>query len=129
VCAEIADPDCPCKEIEHGLRKKSSRQPRAPPLLAAASGTFSVAILASTLPRLALADDLPHLTTADDPTAKMLNYTEDASNAVAPHQAGQTCANCNFFQGAGGSYGPCRLYAGKAVNVKGWCAGYAVKKA
>jgi High potential iron-sulfur protein len=108
-------------------KKPIAANPGRRHFLAVASGTFGAAILASMLPRLALADDLPHLTTADDPTAKMLNYTEDASNAVAPHQAGQTCANCNFFQGGGG-YGPCRLYAGKAVNAKGWCAGYAIKK-
>jgi hypothetical protein len=96
--------------------------------LAAAGGTVSAALLAAALPRLALADDLPHLTSADDPTAKMLNYTENASSAAAPHQAGQNCANCNFFQGVGTGYGPCRLYAGKAVNAKGWCSGYATKK-
>ena len=97
--------------------------------LAAASGALGVSLLACALPRLALAEDLPHLNTADDPTAKMLNYTEDASNAAPPHQAGQSCANCNFFQGVGTGYGPCRLYAGKAVNAKGWCSGYAAKKA
>jgi hypothetical protein len=96
--------------------------------LAAASGTFGASLFAGVLPRLAFAEDLPHLSTTDDPTAKMLNYTEDASNAAPPHQTGQNCANCNFFQGVGTGYGPCRLYAGKAVNAKGWCSGYAAKK-
>ena len=86
---------------------------------------IGAAALASILPRTALADDLPHLTT-DDPTAKALNYTEDASKAPAPHQAGQACANCNFFVGTG-AYGPCQLFPGKAVNAKGWCSGYAKK--
>ena len=94
----------------------------------AATGTFGAAVLASALPRLVLAGDLPHLSTADNPTAKMLGYTEDASNAAAPHQAGQNCANCNFFQGVGPGYGPCRLYPGNTVNAKGWCSGYATKK-
>jgi High potential iron-sulfur protein len=96
--------------------------------LAVATGTLGASLLASAVPRLALAEDLPHLSTADDPTAKMLNYTEDASNAASPHQTGQNCANCSFFQGVGTGYGPCRLYAGKAVNAKGWCSGYAAKK-
>ena len=93
---------------------------------AAASGTFGAAILAAALPRLARADDLPHLT-LDDPTAKALNYTEDASKAGPPRQAGQTCANCNFFQGGSAAFGPCQLFPGKAVNTKGWCSGYAKK--
>ena len=96
---------------------------------AALSGTVGALVLAGVLPRVAVAGDLPHLTTVDDPTAKLLNYTEDASTAVAPHEAGQSCANCNFFQGGSTGYAPCRLYAGKAVNAKGWCAGYAIKKA
>jgi len=97
-------------------------------LFAATARTVGVIALASVVPSLALADDLPHLSTADDSTAKLLNYTEDASTAAAPHQAGQSCANCNFFQGGSTGYAPCRLYAGKAVNAKGWCAGYAAKK-
>jgi hypothetical protein len=94
----------------------------------AVSGTVGAVVVAGALPRLVVADELPHLTTADDPTAKLLNYTEDAGTAVAPHEAGQSCANCNFFQGGSAGYAPCRLYAGKAVNAKGWCAGYAAKK-
>ena len=95
---------------------------------AAITDTLGAVALMGALPRLVLADELPHLTTADDPTAKLLNYTEDASTAAAPHEAGQSCANCNFFQGGSTGYGPCRLYAGKAVNAKGWCSGYAAKK-
>jgi hypothetical protein len=92
---------------------------------ALASTGIGAAALISALPRDAFADDLPHLT-LDDPTAKALNYTEDASKAPAPHQAGQTCANCNFFHGAAG-YGPCDLFPGKSTNAKGWCSGYAKK--
>jgi len=90
------------------------------------AGTAAGAIaLASALPRQARADDLPHLT-LDDATAKALNYTEDATKAPAPHQAGQACSNCNFFSGTG-AYGPCQLFPGKAVAAKGWCSGYAKK--
>ena len=53
--------------------------------------------------------------------------TEDASKAPAPHVAGQDCSNCNFYQGAATGFGPCQLFPGKAVNAKGWCAGYAKK--
>jgi hypothetical protein len=83
-------------------------------------------VVAGALPQLAFADDLPHQT-LDDPTAKALNYTEDASKAPAPHVAGQDCANCNFYQGAASGFGPCQLFPGKSVNAKGWCAGYAKK--
>ena len=91
-----------------------------------AAGSVGAAALVGVLPQLAHADDLPHLT-SDDPTAKALNYTEDSTKAPAPHQEGQACANCNFYQGAATGYGPCQLFAGKAVNSKGWCAGYAKK--
>ncbi|MEP6938425.1 MAG: high-potential iron-sulfur protein [Rudaea sp.] len=95
-----------------------------------AGGALGAAVLASTLPRTALADDLPHLALSD-PTAIALNYTEDASKvdkAKAPtFVAGSVCANCNFFQGAAAAFGPCALFPGKAVNAKGWCAGYAKK--
>jgi len=82
------------------------------------------AALAGAIP--AHADDLPHLT-LDDPTAKALNYTEDASKAPAPRQDGQSCANCNFFHGGATGFGPCDLFPGKEVNAKGWCSGYAKK--
>ncbi|HEX6834653.1 MAG TPA: high-potential iron-sulfur protein [Rudaea sp.] len=91
-----------------------------------AGGAIGIALLANALPSVVQAEDLPHLTT-DDPTAKALNYTEDASKAPPPHQAGQACANCNFFQGGSAAYGPCQLFPGKAVAAKGWCSGYAKK--
>ena len=95
-----------------------------------AGGALGAAALVSALPRSARADDLPHLALTD-PTAQALNYTEDASKvdkAKAPtYVAGSMCANCNFFQGAAAAWGPCALFPGKAVNAKGWCAGYAKK--
>jgi hypothetical protein len=93
---------------------------------ATAGGAIGAVVIAGALPRMAGAADLPHLT-LDDPAAKALNYTEDATKAPAPHQAGQECANCNFYQGAATGYGPCQLFVGKSVNAKGWCAGYAKK--
>ena len=95
-----------------------------------AGGALGAVVLANVLPRIARADDLPHLTPSD-PTATALNYTEDASKVdktkSPTYAAGSACANCNFFQGGTAAYGPCQLFPGKAVNAKGWCAGYAKK--
>lgn len=91
-----------------------------------AGGAIGAAVLAGPLSRVAHADDLPHLDPADS-TAQALKYTEDASKAGPPHQEGQACANCNFFSGGTAAYGPCQLFPGKSVNMKGWCAGYAKK--
>lgn len=87
---------------------------------------LGAAALVEVMPRVARAEDMPHLAT-DDPTAKALNYTENADTAAAPHQAGQACNNCNFFHGGSTGFGPCDLFTGKEVNAKGWCAGYAKK--
>jgi hypothetical protein len=94
------------------------------------AGCVGTAVLAGVLPHVGSAQDLPHLTTAD-PTAQALGYTEDSTavdeSKYPTHKAGMACNNCNFFQGGAAAYGPCQLYAGKAVNAKGWCAGYAKK--
>jgi hypothetical protein len=93
----------------------------------AVTGTaIGAAVLVGALPRDTRAADLPHLT-SDDPTAKALNYTEDNTKAPAPHQPGQDCAACNFFQGGSATYGPCQLFPGKAVHSSGWCSGFAKK--
>jgi len=93
---------------------------------ATAGGAIGAVVIANALPQIARAEDLPHLT-LDDPTAKALNYTEDNTKAGPPHQAGQDCSNCNFYTGGATGYGPCQLFAGKSVNAKGWCSGYAKK--
>jgi len=92
-----------------------------------AAGTAAAAVVVGTLPRLARAADLPHLSESD-PTAKALGYVEDASATKDPkHKAGDTCANCQFYSGAGTGFGPCQLFPGKAVSAKGWCVSHAVK--
>ncbi|MFC0399380.1 high-potential iron-sulfur protein [Paraburkholderia rhizosphaerae] len=68
----------------------------------------------------------------NDPTAKALGYTTDANTvdkAKFPrYETGQTCANCQLYQGKPGSAnGPCPTYGGKLVAAKGWCNAY-VKK-
>ncbi|WP_028079932.1 high-potential iron-sulfur protein [Solimonas soli] len=69
----------------------------------------------------------------NDPTAKALNYTEDASKvdaAKAPtYKKGSHCATCALYQAAAakGDYAPCGAFGGKLVAAKGWCAAYAPK--
>jgi High potential iron-sulfur protein len=67
-----------------------------------------------------------------DPLAQSLGYKNDASEVdkskFPTFKAGQTCANCRFFQGAAGQpYGPCQIFSGKLVSSKGWCASYNAK--
>lgn len=95
----------------------------------AVAAVATAPLAAIVLPRLSRAADLPHLDSSDA-TAKALAYTEDAATAKAnpAFKPGSVCSNCQFFQGAAkDAYGPCTLFAGKAVNAKGWCAGYSKK--
>lgn len=94
-----------------------------------AAGTTAAAVVVGGLPRFARAADLPHLSESD-PTAKALNYVEDASKSTNPkHTAGAVCANCQFYSGGATGYGPCQLFPGKAVSAKGWCVSHVAKKA
>jgi hypothetical protein len=78
------------------------------------------------------AADLPHVA-ADDPTAVALKYVDDATKAQRADKMGvaaadQTCANCQFVQGADADeWRPCMLFPGKAVNNKGWCSSWTKK--
>lgn len=94
-----------------------------------AVAAVAAAPMAAIMPRMSRAADLPHLDSGD-PTAKALAYTEDAATAKAnaAFKPGSACTNCQFFQGgAKDAYAPCTLFPGKAVNTKGWCAGYSKK--
>ncbi|HEY6453518.1 MAG TPA: high-potential iron-sulfur protein [Steroidobacteraceae bacterium] len=78
------------------------------------------------------AEDLPHLDPSD-PTAKSLGYHSDSKSVDAKafpmYKAGSACNNCLQFRGTPGqAWGPCNIFAGKAVNANGWCQVY-VKKA
>jgi High potential iron-sulfur protein len=81
--------------------------------------------------RKAQAADLPHLS-VDDPTAKALGYHEDAKSVekakFPTYVDGQMCSTCMQFQGKTDAFGPCNIFAGKAVSAKGWCQVW-VKKA
>lgn len=95
--------------------------------LKVAAGTTAAAALMGGLPRFARAADLPHVTDAD-PTAKALDYVEDASKAANPkRKPGTDCSNCQFYSGGATGYGPCALFPGKSVNAKGWCVSYSPK--
>ncbi len=68
-----------------------------------------------------------------DPTAKALNYTEDASKVdaakVPTFKKGSHCANCGLYQAAAakGGYAPCGAFGGKLVAEKGWCGAWNAK--
>lgn len=77
------------------------------------------------------AGSLPHLS-EEDPLAKSLGYKANASavdKAKFPtFKPGQDCSLCRFYQGtAGQAFGPCQVFAGKAVSAKGWCVSYSQK--
>ena len=68
-----------------------------------------------------------------DPTAQALGYKHDASKVdkakFKTYQAGQTCANCQQFQGKPKEeWAGCTIFPGKQVHEKGWCSAW-VKKA
>jgi hypothetical protein len=67
-----------------------------------------------------------------DPTAMALGYRTHAAQVdkakYATYAAGETCSNCQFYQGdASASSAPCPLLGGNRVSAGGWCKGY-VKK-
>jgi hypothetical protein len=90
------------------------------------------AVAAGALPLLArMALQPAHAALPPLPTtnaqAKALNYVEDAATVKnATYKPGSTCANCQFFTAATGA---CAIFPGFSVNPKGWCSGWALKKA
>ena len=67
-----------------------------------------------------------------DPTAQSLGYKHDATKAdkakFKQYAAGQTCANCQLFQGKpSDAWAPCTIFPGKQVNGKGWCSAWSKK--
>lgn len=61
-----------------------------------------------------------------DPTAVTLGFTNDANHVDAAanptYARGQTCANCQQYQGkSGDARGGCVLFPGKSVPAVGWC--------
>jgi hypothetical protein len=67
-----------------------------------------------------------------DDDAQAQHYVADAARvdkAEFPRYAtGQTCANCNLFDGStGAATGGCSLFLGKEVAAKGWCEAWEKK--
>jgi hypothetical protein len=95
-----------------------------------AAGTTAAAVVMGGLPRLARAADLPPVSPTD-PTAKALDYVEDATKSTNPkYKAGDVCHNCQFYTATNTTgRGPCQLFPGKSVNAKGWCVSHTPKKA
>ena len=58
---------------------------------------------------------------ADDPTAKALSYMDKSMTA------GQSCANCQLYQGGTAATGPCAIFPGKDVAAAGWCKSWIAK--
>ena len=101
-----------------------------------AAAAFAIASRAGTSLAQPKAQDkkgaLPQLD-EKDPTAQALGYKHDATKVdkakFKQYAAGQTCANCQLFQGKPtDAWAPCQIFAGKQVNGKGWCSAW-VKKA
>lgn len=97
---------------------------------------FTIALSLASLPFTkgliippAVAAELPHLS-EDDPTAKILNYHHNATQAPRADKSGvrpakeQFCHNCRFIKSDNGEWRPCQLFPGKAVNANGWCASW-----
>lgn len=75
--------------------------------------------------------NLPHLQESD-PLAKSLGYVDDAKRvdpkANPMYKPGSHCGNCAQLQGkVGDTWRPCTIFAGKLVNVNGWCKVWAAK--
>lgn len=73
---------------------------------------------------------LPHLSEAD-PLAKSLGYRAEASQVdrakFPTYKPGEHCSVCRFFQGKPGEasgFAGCQIFAGYAVDAKGWCASF-----
>lgn len=89
--------------------------------------TAAAVMAGATLRRGRSAGELPHLTAAD-PTARAMDYVEDATTSKnALYKPGSVCANCQLYTGGTTGYGDCQLFRGKLVNAKGWCTSYTRK--
>jgi High potential iron-sulfur protein len=97
----------------------------------AATGCAGLAVLPLSRSLAQSGSSLPHLS-EDDPLAKALGYKSDATmvdrGKFPTYKPGQGCATCRFYQGtAGQEFGPCQVFAGKAVSIKGWCVSFSAK--
>ena len=94
---------------------------------------ISLAMLARSPHAPAQAKALPHVA-ENDPQAAALGYRNDAKKVdrkkFANFQPGKDCDDCVQFEGKKGeTWGPCKIFPGKAVNSHGWCTAFQQKKA
>jgi hypothetical protein len=92
----------------------------------------ALATLTRTSGTAAQGKDLPRLA-ENDPQAAALGYRHDARKVDAKkfpaYKPGTDCDDCLQYEGRKSeAWGPCKLFPGKAVNAKGWCAAFAPKK-
>lgn len=93
----------------------------------------SLAALTRAIHSHAQAKALPQLAESDAQAAA-LGYKHDAKKADAKKFAnwkpGQDCDDCSQWEGKkNDAWAPCKIFPGKAVNAKGWCAAFQPKKA
>ena len=108
--------------------KNSSIKIRRRDFLKAGSLAIVSITAAGSLGKLAHAAEPSHVSEQDE-TAQSLGYKQDATKVdkskFAKFKVGETCANCQLYQGqAGQMWGPCPIFSGKSVNAKGWCSAY-----
>ena len=69
--------------------------------------------------------------TETDPTAVALGYHINAKSVdvkkFPTYKPNQNCANCVQLQPGTGNDRACNLFAGKLVNVNGWCKVWVLK--
>jgi hypothetical protein len=69
----------------------------------------------------------------NDEQAEKLGYRHDATTVdkkkSPTYKPGDTCGNCQLFQGKAGTdeWAPCPIFPGKQVSVHGWCSSYMKK--
>lgn len=90
------------------------------------------AAVASSLTFAPSSDAQGNLVQESDANAQALGYRTDASRVdrakYPKYQPGQSCANCQFFQGKpNDAIAPCTIFGGKQVYAKGWCSAYTKK--
>ena len=93
----------------------------------------SLAMLTRAAQAPAQAKPLPQLA-ENDPQAVALGYRHDAAKVdrkkFANFKPGTDCDDCLQYEGGKkDAWGPCKLFPGKSVNAKGWCAAFQPKKA
>lgn len=89
--------------------------------LLAASGSVGAALQARAV------DAAAERLQASEPTARALQYTQNAAEVDAATRGGATrrCEVCRFYGAPQSAWGPCRLFPGRSVKATGWCTGWA----